>query len=174
MNILPAPDGPNTLVIGIGNLYRGDDAVGLVVARRLKARNLTGVTVIEESGEGAALLDAWIDAPTVIVLDAAHSGSTPGTIHRFDARAERLPSRLFHYSTHAFSLAEAIELARALNQLPWRLIVYGIEGKIFTAGKELSAEVERAATQVVERVIEEVRANTKACLGVCSLGRESR
>ena len=160
MNNRPARDRPNTLVIGVGNLFRGDDAVGILVARRLKARNPDGLTVVEANGEGAALLEAWREAPVVILVDAAHSGATPGTVHRFDAHAERLPRRFFHYSTHAFSLAEAIEMARVLGQLPPQLIVYGIEGKNFTVGKELSAEAEQAGTEVLERVVEEARAFT--------------
>ena len=52
------------LVIGLGNDYRHDDAVGRVVARRLKAIEGDDVRVVEESGEGAALIEAWKGAPT--------------------------------------------------------------------------------------------------------------
>jgi hydrogenase maturation protease len=145
------------LVIGIGNAYRGDDAVGLVIARKLKEKNLPGLVVIEASGEGAALIELWRDADAVIVIDAVHSGAQPGTVHRFDAHARPIPAELFRYSTHTFSLAEAIELARALDQLPPRLIVYGIEGKHFEAGIGLSSEVERAAEDVVQRVAQEAQ-----------------
>ena len=145
------------LVIGIGNEYRGDDAVGLIVARRVKDLHLVNTRVIEESGEGASLIEAWKDAHTVILADAVSSSSKPGTIHRFDAGAQRIPSKFFHYSTHAFSVAEAIEVARTLNQLPPRLIVYGIEGKNFRAGPGLSPEVEQAAQEVVKHIMEEER-----------------
>jgi len=162
MNNPPAPEGPRTLVIGIGNPHRGDDAAGLAVARWLKARNPAGIRVIELSGEGAALLEAWKNAPAVIVLDAAHSGAVPGTVHRFDARAGPLPSRIFRCSTHAFSLVEAIELARALHKLPPQLTVYGIEGKNFAAGEKMSAEVEQGAAAVARRVIAETRPGPNA------------
>ncbi len=147
----------NTLVIGIGNEYRHDDAVGLVVARRLREKNLDGVKVLELSGEGAALIEAWRDAETVILVDAVHSGAAPGTIYRFAAHQQSIPTKFFHYSTHAFSVAEAIELARTLNQLPSRLIVYGIEGKDFAAGEGISPEVEQAASRVVDSITEELR-----------------
>lgn len=150
----PAQDEQFTLVIGIGNVYRGDDALGIVVARRLKARNPVRTTVIEQSGEGAALLEAWQDASTVIVVDAMNSVAQPGSIRRFDAHSEPLPSRIFPCSTHAFSLLEAIELARVLGLLPRRLIVYGVQGKSFAPGEGLSAEVEHAAV-VLERLLAE-------------------
>jgi hydrogenase maturation protease len=149
-----------TLIIGMGNDYRCDDAVGLVVARRIRQSHPVGVTVLEQSGEGTALMEAWKDADTVIVVDAVQSGATPGRIHRLNAQAQKIPASFFHYSTHAFSVAEAVELARALNQLPPRLILYGVEGKDFAAGVGLSAEVEKAASGVKARVIEELRALT--------------
>ena len=52
--------------------------------------------------------------------------------------------RSLRSSTHAFGVADAVELARALGRLPGRLDVYAIEGASFTAGDSLSPEVERA------------------------------
>ena len=141
------------LIIGIGNEYRGDDAVGLIVARRLKERLADSVIVLEQSGDGAALMEAWRGAETVIIIDAVMSGAAPGTIHRFDASAQPLPKGAFRCSTHAFGVAEAIELARALGDLPQRLVVYGIEGKNFAAGVGLSAEVEKAAGETVRQAL---------------------
>jgi hydrogenase maturation protease len=148
------------LIIGVGNFYRHDDAVGLVVARLLRATNLQRVAVIEESGEGAALMETWKGADTVVLIDAVHSGAEPGTIHRFEAHAQPIPSEFFHYSTHAFSLAEAIELARALGWLPPCVIVYGIEGKNFEVGVGLSPEVAKAVSEVAERIAQEVHETT--------------
>ena len=147
------------LIIGLGNDYRGDDAVGRVVARRLKAIEGYNLRVAEESGEGAILIEVWKKADLAILIDAIHSGGAPGTIYRFDAATRAILGRLFHHSTHAFGVVEAIELARSLDQLPARLIVYGIEGKNFESGIGLSVEVQRAADEVFRRVKEETRTN---------------
>ena len=88
----------------------------------------------------------------MILVDAVHSGGEPGTIYRIDAQAEEIPRSFFHYSTHAFSVAEAIEMARALGQLPRRLIIYGIEGKNFASGIGLSPEIGTAAEETAHRV----------------------
>lgn len=141
-----------TLVIGLGNDFRRDDGAGRVAARMIATAQADGVRVIEASGEGAALMDAWRDAESVVLIDAVHSGAALGTIHRLDARSQPIPSNFFHYSTHAFSVAEAVELARALDQLPPRLIVFGIEGKDFSSGEDLSPEVAAAVEEVVRRV----------------------
>ncbi len=148
----------DTLIIGLGNEYRSDDAAGLLVARRLQAIAGKIVAVLEQSGEGAALMEAWQDAERVILIDAVRSGATAGTIHRLDAQAQPIPQQFFHYSTHAFSIAEAIELARALNRLPPCLIVYGIEGKTFAAGLTLSTEVASAVEEVTRRILVELQA----------------
>lgn len=146
-----------TLVIGIGNEYRSDDGVGLVVARKLRAKNLPGVLVTESSGDGAALMEAWEAASAVILIDAASSGAAPGTIYRFDAPTQPLPMGVSFHSTHAFGVAEAIGLAGALEQLPPCLIMYAVEGESFSAGVGLSPEVAEAAQRVVEQVTHEVQ-----------------
>jgi hydrogenase maturation protease len=147
-----------TLIIGIGNEYRGDDAVGLIVVRRLKERLADSAIVIEQSGDGAALMEAWRGVETVISIDAVMSGAEPGTIHRLDAKTQPLPKDAFRCSTHAFGVAEAIELSRAMGELPRSLIVYGIEGKNFAAGVRLSPEVEGAVGEVARRALTEAQA----------------
>lgn len=142
-------------IVGVGNWYRRDDGVGIAVARRLRGRLPSGVRIVEVSGGGTALLDTWKDAATVVIVDAVQSGARPGTIHRLDAHAGQIPSSYFHCSTHAFNVAEAVELARALGQLPPCMIVFGIEGKDVTPGIGLSAEVQEAAGIVTERLLAE-------------------
>lgn len=97
-------------------------------------------------------MDLWADSDSVIIIDAVRSGGESGAIYRIDALAEQLPRRLFLCSTHALGLAEAIELARAMDRLPARLIIYGIEGRDFEPGIGLSPEVERAAREVAARI----------------------
>ena len=147
----------STVVIGVGNEYRGDDGAGITVARLLRERLKAQARVIEESGEGTALLDAWRGAATVILVDAVQSGAAPGTVHRFDASENPVPSGVFPCSTHAFGVAEAIEMARAFHELPPRLIVYGIEGENFANATGLSPTVERSVAQVADRVISELQ-----------------
>lgn len=149
---------PDIRIIGVGNAFRSDDGAGLAVAQRVRKRITGGAAIFEENGDGAELLELWRGAETVILVDAVHTGEAPGTVHRLDARAGEIPSRAFHYSTHGFGVAEAVEMARALNQMPACLIVYGIEGKNFAAGAGLSPEVQQAAALVARHILDEVRA----------------
>lgn len=142
-------------VIGVGNPDRGDDAVGLDVARRVRDAAPPGVTVTELDGDQLALLDAWDGAEEVYVVDAICSGGEPGSVCRFDASGA-LGARFTHRGTHTFSLADVIELARALNRLPGRLTGYGIEGASFQLGTQLSPEAEAAGRTVAEQILHEL------------------
>ena len=53
-------------------------------------------------------------------------------------------------STHAFGVADAVELARALDRLPERLDVYAIEGASFAAGAPLSPAVAAAIDELAD------------------------
>ncbi|WDT75607.1 MAG: hydrogenase maturation protease [Candidatus Manganitrophus sp.] len=143
-------------IIGIGNDYRRDDAAGRIVAQRFKMRAPPDVEIFEETGEGTALLEAWRGAEDVFLIDAVQSGAPPGTLHPIDVWTQPLPASLFRHSTHAFGIAEAVELARVLHQLPPRLIIYGIEGERFDAGVGLSPAVEKAVAEVEARLRQEI------------------
>ncbi|MDX1741096.1 MAG: hydrogenase maturation protease [Rhodothermales bacterium] len=135
-----------TAVIGVGNEYRGDDAAGLEVARSLSS--VPSVKVLELPGEGSELIEAMEPFERVFIVDASRSQSHPGEISDFDVSSEALPVQYFNYSTHAFGVAEAIEVARSLGRLPKTVRVFGIEGMNFDFGLGLSEPVRQAVREV--------------------------
>ena len=145
------------LLIGIGNEYRCDDGIGLNVIRALKARELPDTLLIESSSDGAELIEMFSSARIAILVDAVSSGGKPGAIYRFDALTQPIPTQLSFQSTHVFGIAEAIELARVLEQLPPSLVVYAIEGENFSTGVGLSSKAREAVQKVVEQVSCEVQ-----------------
>src|SRR5947209_6104940 len=70
---------PSVVIIGLGNPYRHDDAVGHRLAERLREETNGAVPVRTESGEGTALMEAWRGFETAILVDAVYSGADPGT-----------------------------------------------------------------------------------------------
>lgn len=140
----------SAFIIGVGNPWRSDDGIGPYVAGLLCER---GFDAIEESGEGARLIAAFEGRDFVILVDAMRSGAAVGTVRRFEPLREPLPSGLFHYSSHQFALAEAVETARAIGRLPAHLVIFGIEGIEFGYGNELSVPVRGAAEEVVAAII---------------------
>lgn len=149
---------PAVVVIGMGNPVRRDDGVGLRVARQLeKTVPDTFFAVVRVHGGGLGLMDAWQGASVAVVVDAVSSGAPAGTVSRFDASERPLPANLgAKCSTHDFGLGNAIELARAMDRLPGRLIVIGVEGADFGQGNGLSGAVEGAVDRAVEAVLQEI------------------
>jgi hydrogenase maturation protease len=146
------------LVIGLGSVDRGDDAVGPEVARAVAAEGLTAVRVIEHE-DPTALLDLWTGHDLVVVVDAVCSGGPPGSVHELETGigAAPMPERSWSATgrggTHAFGLAAAVELARALHRLPSRLVVMGVEAAGFEYGAPLTASVAAAVPVATARVI---------------------
>ena len=149
----------SVLVIGLGNELRGDDGAGIEVARRLRGLAAeAGIDVRAQQGEPAGLIDAWSGRKAVLIVDTMRSGAELGNDLRFDASCEPLPAQLRgSSSTHALSLAEAIELARALEQLPPRAVVFAIEGQRFETGAALSDEVRAVIPKVAGMVLDAAR-----------------
>jgi hydrogenase maturation protease len=143
------------IVIGVGNPDRGDDGAGREVARRLRA--LGGAASVEEcDGDVSRLLEHFAGRDEVILIDACVSGAPAGTVRRIDVAQTPLPCGTFGLSSHGVGLAEAVELSRALGQLPRRCIVYAIEGETFEAGAALSPAVARAVGEVVAQARREI------------------
>ena len=141
------------VVIGIGNLDRGDDGVGRIVARLLRSH--LGTQVVEQDGEATALLAVLQPVDRAWLIDAAESGAPAGTIHRIDCTISKVPPR-GNFSSHGFGVAEAVELARTLGTLPQHCVVYAIEAADFTHGAAVSPPVMQAANEVAELILAEL------------------
>jgi hydrogenase maturation protease len=145
-----------TVVIGVGNPLRGDDAAGVAVAERLRPRVPAGVEVVACSEEPSRLMEAWDGADSVVLVDTVSSGGQPGTLHRFDAGEDAVPARTFRSSTHAIGIADTVELARALGRLPRHVRIYGVEAGGFETGAALTPAVETAVTALVHDVLNDL------------------
>jgi len=127
-------------------------------ARLVRALLWPRARVIECDGGATSLLEAWRGEPVVVVVDAMSSGSPAGTVRRLDAARGPLHADLFRGSTHGLGLAEAVEMARALDQLPPSLVVFGIEGTDFSLGTRLSYPVECGVREAALLISEELLA----------------
>ena len=150
-------------IIGIGNPTRGDDAAGRLAAQILSEMSLDAITISACNGETASILSCLEGADIAYLIDASVSGARPGTIRRIDVSSAPLPDFPATLSSHGFGLSEAIELARSLEILPKKSIVYAIEGRSFELGGSVSAEVEAAVSQAASRVRDEIYSKDRSC-----------
>ena len=145
------------LVIGAGNEFRSDDAIGPVTAKKVFQLFPERVRYIKGISDSTHLIEEWKNFKYVYLIDAIRSGARPGTILRFDALREEIPEEIVSYlSTHSFNLKETVELARELGNLPENLILYGIEGKNFDYGTEFSDEIKSAIGTVIIKIKQEI------------------
>jgi hydrogenase maturation protease len=151
-----------SLVIGVGNRDRGDDAIGPVVAGIVAERwpNRVDTAVVE--GDLSTLPLLWSAEQAVVVVDAAilagEAGTPiePGTVIEFDGLGRHWPvgGEGPALSTHGIGLATAVELARRLDRLPGSLTVLAItvhDGSL-DYGAPLSPPLERALDAIVTRI----------------------
>ena len=147
---------PGILVAAVGNADRGDDGVGPLVAQKLSGRLPGEAKLVVRSGDMMSLIEDWAGFEAVIFVDAAAPKGSPGRIHRINLADEKLPPELSFTSSHAFGVAEAIELARVLELAPRRIVVYAIEGACFDTGAPFTPAVLSAAAEVADRIAAEV------------------
>ncbi len=152
----PGEARPKILVAAIGNPDRGDDGVGPLVAQKLSGKLPAGAKLVVRAGDMMSLIEDWAGVDALICVDAAAERGAPGRVTRIDLAEEALPPDLSFTSSHAFGLAEAIELARVLDLAPRQIIVYAIEGVCFDTGAPFTPAVLSAATEVADRITEEV------------------
>ncbi len=140
-------------IIGCGSADRGDDAAGLMVARRLRE---LGIPAREIPGDASALLEVLGGSDEVILVDAVVTGAAAGAVTVWEGRPSGL-LRSAGLSSHGLGLGEALDLARALGRLPRRVRVYGIEGASFERGGGVSPAVRKAVEEVAGRITAEAR-----------------
>ena len=145
------------LIIGVGNIQRGDDGAGLLVAQALRAKGLVSVTVEESSGEIASIVELLQTARDVIIVDAMRSGKPAGTALWIDPLAAASDAGATISSTHGFGVAQAIDLLKALGKLPPRIRLLGIEGQYFALGAAVSPNVQEGVAKAVRMIVRSLR-----------------
>lgn len=141
------------LVVGCGNLLRGDDGVGPVLVRHLWQGGVPDdVRLVDGGTAGMDVAFQMRGARRVVIVDACATGEAPpGTVYKVPGPAvEDLPP-LGGLHTHSFRWDNALAFARWLlkDDYPTDVTVYLIEAADFTPGAELTPAVGDAMRQVL-------------------------
>lgn len=137
---------PDFLILGIGNLLRSDDGVGVHAIQALRQQPPPGACLVDA---GTAVLHALAfveKAARVLMIDALQGGQPPGTIYTLDL-AQTQPVD-WRFSVHSLGLREALRVL-APGKLPPPMAVIGVEPLHLGYGLELSAPVQAALPQVL-------------------------
>jgi hydrogenase maturation protease len=151
---------PTILVAGIGNIFLGDDAFGVEVARLLGNRKLpAAVRVVDFGIRGFDLAYALQDVyETTILVDACPHGEAPGTLYVIEPDLKSLDDPTAPQAIvegHAMNPVNVLRMARAMNIELKNVLLVGCEPETL-GGEEgqmgLSAVVEAALEEAVELV----------------------
>jgi len=145
----------NTLIIGIGNLLMGDEGVGIRIIEMLERRDdlPPSVMLLDGGTAGYALIDYMKGYDKIIILDAVKGGKKPGSLYRLTSEdiIHRQDLKLFG---HQIDLAEVLQLANRLGELPETVII-GVEPLDIDYGMELSKEVRTVTPFVIQNILKE-------------------
>lgn len=144
------------VVLGLGNLIRSDDGVGVHAVRLLMQdrRVPVAVELVEGGTGGLDLLPAIEDATHVLALDAVNTGAAAGTLKRFDlSQIGPLPGSP---SVHQLGFADLMEALRWMDRAPKRWVLLGVQPLETGWGAVLSPEVEAALPLLIHAALEEL------------------
>ncbi len=148
-------------IVGIGNRFRGDDAVGLLTVQSLSGKVPAEIKRVELEGDQTCLLELMQTTDVMIIVDAIQSSAPAGTTFRIDASSAPLPRDFHAFTTHSMDSVQAIELARTMNRLPKEVIIYGIVGKDFCYTEKLSQQMEESIEIVQDKILGEINSILK-------------
>lgn len=129
------------LIVGIGNLMRGDDAVGILLAEEMGKR--LGVRAHVESNPYMLwnLLQGGTEQPHLVLIDAAQSEEQfpVGSWHRFSFPAEidKISDTVLR-NTHSIDVVSMLKLGETLGILPPHVRIYAIAGSDFEMSDDIS------------------------------------
>jgi hydrogenase maturation protease len=155
MGFQPGPE--DVLVLGVGNPLSGDDAAAGRVVELLKDRRLPQHVYLKDAGTPGLALPNWLDGwRSVVLVDAVELGCTPGSWRRFAPEEVRLIAQNETLSLHEPGLAEGLALTQALDLLPERIVLYGIQPAAVEPGAPLSWQVSARLPEVVDQILNDL------------------
>ncbi len=154
----PAP--PRVVVLGVGNLLRRDEGVGVRVVRQLSARYELPpeVTVVDAGTASLRALPLLEGAERVVVVDAVDVGMPPGTVVRLAPEAVP-PATMPVLSLHEAGPLEALAVLSSLSGRRVPAVVIGIQpGDLSPWDDRLTGPVREAVPRALAAVVAELGA----------------
>jgi hydrogenase 3 maturation protease len=139
-------------VLGIGMDWKGDDRLGVVLARALakKLRAEPGIRVVS-GGEAPENFTGDIRAfrPShVLLLDAVDHGLAPGTVFLADEQAIRVGDMTSHH------LPLKLLMRFLAASIPCQVILVGVQPQTLRPGNRLSAPIKKTLPLLAEFLAE--------------------
>jgi hydrogenase maturation protease len=150
------------LVAGIGNIFMGDDAFGVEVARRLAELDWpAGVDVADFGIRGVDLMYALGEGyDAAVFVDAVPRGEPAGTLSIIEPEVDGGEATL---DAHGMDPMKVLALARQIGSVPERILIVGCEPAVRMTGdeEELVGELSEPVRAAVPAAVEMVKSLVK-------------
>lgn len=149
---------PRIAVLGLGNLMRADDALGMLAVQRLRMdpRLPPSVLLIEGGTLGLDLLHPLEGITHLLALDAIESGVPPGTLLRFAGTdVDLLP---IGKSVHLLGFSDLIGALRLTGSAPREIVVLGLQPQVIGWSTELTVAVAAALPDLIDAALDQIAA----------------
>jgi hydrogenase maturation protease len=151
------PSAERVLVLGVGNLLRGDEGVGIHAVRELTKRPLPPhVDVVDGGTAGLDLLHLMGEYDRVVIIDAVEAGEEPGAILRFAPQDITSQAGDFAISLHQTEVLEVFSLAAYLGRDLPPILIYGMQPEAMGWSTELSSTVQERLEALLDAIQEEL------------------
>jgi hydrogenase maturation protease len=150
---------PNSILIaGIGNIFLGDDAFGVEVARRLAERSLPPeVRVVDFGIRGLDLAYRLLeDFRALILIDAVPRGQPPGTLYLIEPDLESLAAddaTNEMVDAHRMVPEKVLRLAASMGARFGRVLLVGCEPMPFDSETDLQMELSQPVRAAVDEAV---------------------
>ena len=146
------------LVLGLGNLLRRDEGLGIRAMERLRACYTlpAAVQLVDGGTLGLELLSYLEGTERVLILDAALTDGPPGTLLR--AAGDQVPAFFgMRTSPHEIALADLLAVTKLRGTEPHELVVWGMQPAALELGWELSEPVAAHLDALVDAAAAELQ-----------------
>lgn len=137
--------GSKTVIVGIGNILKGDDGVGPLICQQLRSAKICTELIDAGTVPENYIQPIIKKAPqNLLIIDAIDFGAPPGTISIF--KPEQLNS--FAFSTHALSPHLFVDLIH--QEIDVDVYIVGIQPAQTQLGQSVSAQVSKAVQSLID------------------------
>jgi len=146
-------------IIGIGNPFRRDDGIGIVLLEKLieKKNNLPqNIEYIDGGTGGMNLLHMLALFDVALIIDAVNFNGHPGESKLFKSEDVISKKPPMNMSTHESDILKIIHLSKELGEIPDELFIFGIQPKDVSQGDNLSPELQKVVASLTSSLQNEI------------------
>lgn len=144
-------------VIGIGNVLRRDDGVGIIILEKIsRLCRDHGIDILDFGTASFDLIHKFELYQKVLIIDAAKCGLLPGELMIFNLSKAKYIIENNMTSTHEIGLKSLFELVNRFG-LKTEIIIAGVETEDQSFGEGLSDPVRKGLPVIIDKISEYIK-----------------